>query len=159
MRCMCWGLGAVNLLRSRSSELRNCVICELGWLEESSTITCFDVADAVAQIIDKNGMRHPKLMRPNVITSCAIGSLNVPMAKHVRIQQLQQLTPRLLCRASPYEHSIRCFSVLNRPKPNYEGHIPLTRMERLSLAVGSGLGSFIDPRRAGMTTLEDIPDA
>lgn len=43
----------------------------------------------------------------------------------------------------------RCFSVLNRPPPNYEGHIPLTRTERLGLALGSGLLSFLDPRRGG----------
>lgn len=45
--------------------------------------------------------------------------------------------------------STRCFSVLNRPPPNYAGHIPLTRTERLSLALGSGLLSFLDPRRGG----------
>jgi hypothetical protein len=46
--------------------------------------------------------------------------------------------------------SYRSFSVLNRPAPNYEGHVPLTVAERLGLAVGSGLGSFLDPRRGGM---------
>ncbi|KAF2741526.1 coenzyme Q biosynthesis protein-like protein Coq4 [Polyplosphaeria fusca] len=46
--------------------------------------------------------------------------------------------------------SCRCFSVLNRPPPNYEGHIPLTRTERLGLAFGSGLLSFIDPRRGDL---------
>ncbi|KAF2797744.1 ubiquinone biosynthesis protein coq4, mitochondrial [Melanomma pulvis-pyrius CBS 109.77] len=46
--------------------------------------------------------------------------------------------------------SYRCFSVLNRPPPNYEGHIPLTRTERLGLAFGSGLLSFIDPRRGDL---------
>ncbi|KAF2184826.1 Coq4-domain-containing protein [Zopfia rhizophila CBS 207.26] len=46
--------------------------------------------------------------------------------------------------------SYRCFSVLNRPPPNYEGHIPLTKVERLGLAVGSGLMSFLDPRRGDL---------
>lgn len=46
----------------------------------------------------------------------------------------------------PLTHS---FSVLNRPPPNYEGHIPLTWWERAGLAIGSGLGSFLDPRRGG----------
>ncbi|KAF2109748.1 coenzyme Q biosynthesis protein Coq4-domain-containing protein [Lophiotrema nucula] len=46
--------------------------------------------------------------------------------------------------------SCRCFSVLNRPPPNYEGHIPLTRVERLGLAAGSGLLSFLDPRRGDL---------
>ncbi|KAJ4286722.1 Ubiquinone biosynthesis protein [Kalmusia sp. IMI 367209] len=46
--------------------------------------------------------------------------------------------------------SYRYFSVLNRPQSNYEGHIPLTRTERLGLAVGSGILSFIDPRRGDL---------
>ncbi|PVI06501.1 ubiquinone biosynthesis protein COQ4, mitochondrial [Periconia macrospinosa] len=46
--------------------------------------------------------------------------------------------------------SSRHFSVLNRPPPNYEGHIPLTRTERLGLAFGSGLLSFLDPRRGDL---------
>ncbi|KAF2877098.1 ubiquinone biosynthesis protein COQ4, mitochondrial [Massariosphaeria phaeospora] len=46
--------------------------------------------------------------------------------------------------------SSRSFSVLNRPPPNYEGHVPLTRTERLGLALGSGLLSFLDPRRADL---------
>lgn len=43
----------------------------------------------------------------------------------------------------------RCFSVLSRPSPNYEGHVPLTIAERLGLAIGTGVGSFVDPRRGG----------
>jgi ubiquinone biosynthesis protein COQ4 len=43
----------------------------------------------------------------------------------------------------------RTFSVLNRPPPNYEGHVPLTRIERAGLAAGSALWSFFDPTRAG----------
>jgi ubiquinone biosynthesis protein COQ4 len=43
----------------------------------------------------------------------------------------------------------RQFSVLNRPPPNYPGHIPLTKVERIALAVGSAIGSLIDPRRGG----------
>ncbi|KAF2273668.1 coenzyme Q biosynthesis protein-like protein Coq4 [Westerdykella ornata] len=46
--------------------------------------------------------------------------------------------------------SYRCFSVLNRPPPNYEGHVPLTGLERLGLAVGSGILSFVDPRRGDL---------
>ncbi|KAF2021585.1 ubiquinone biosynthesis protein COQ4, mitochondrial [Aaosphaeria arxii CBS 175.79] len=46
--------------------------------------------------------------------------------------------------------SYRSFSVLQRPPPNYEGHIPLTKLERLGLATGSGLLSFLDPRRADL---------
>lgn len=52
--------------------------------------------------------------------------------------------------------SYRCFSVLNRPPPNYEGHVPLTRTERLGLAIGSGLSSFLDPRRGGVLSVTRI---
>ena len=43
----------------------------------------------------------------------------------------------------------RSFSVLNRPPPNYPGHVPLNMVERGALAVGSALGSLFNPRRAG----------
>jgi hypothetical protein len=43
----------------------------------------------------------------------------------------------------------RSFSVLNRPKPNYPGHVPLTFVERCGLAVGSALGSMLDHHRHG----------
>lgn len=73
------------------------------------------------------------------------------MARHVKTRQLQQLIVQSFPRVSPHGQSLRCFSVLNRPPPNYEGHIPLTRLERLGLALGSGIGSFLDPRRGGET--------
>lgn len=41
----------------------------------------------------------------------------------------------------------RAFSVLNRPPPNYPGHVPLTYVERGALAIGSAFGSLIDPYR------------
>ncbi|OJJ43429.1 hypothetical protein ASPZODRAFT_103409 [Penicilliopsis zonata CBS 506.65] len=44
----------------------------------------------------------------------------------------------------------RHFSVLNRPQPNYPGHIPLTFIERGALAVGSAVGSLINPRRGDL---------
>jgi hypothetical protein len=73
------------------------------------------------------------------------------MAKPVRAGQLQKLRVRSLPRAVLQRHfETRQFSVLNRPPPNYEGHIPLTVAERLGLALGSGLGSFLDPRRGGI---------
>ena len=49
---------------------------------------------------------------------------------------------------------IRAFSVLNRPPPKYEGHVPLTKIERGSLALGSAVMSLLNPRRGG-----DIIDA
>ncbi|KAH9895554.1 Coq4-domain-containing protein [Xylariomycetidae sp. FL2044] len=44
----------------------------------------------------------------------------------------------------------RPFSVLNRPPPNYPGHVPLTGIERAALAVGSGVTSLLDPYRHDM---------
>ncbi|KAK4495490.1 hypothetical protein PRZ48_013822 [Zasmidium cellare] len=41
----------------------------------------------------------------------------------------------------------RTFSVLNRPPPNYPGHVPLTWLERGALAVGSAFGSLRNPYR------------
>jgi len=75
------------------------------------------------------------------------------MAQHVRVPQLQRLAAASTVRLRPQKQlTARCFSVLNRPSPNYEGHIPLTVTERLGLAIGSGLGSFLDPRRGGTYT-------
>ncbi|KAL1796986.1 hypothetical protein ACET3X_005526 [Alternaria dauci] len=72
------------------------------------------------------------------------------MARNARIHQLQKLTLRSSFQTPSFVQPSRCFSVLNRPPPNYEGHIPLTRVERLGLAIGSGLGSFLDPRRGDL---------
>jgi ubiquinone biosynthesis protein COQ4 len=75
----------------------------------------------------------------------------MPMAKHLRPSQLRKLIAAPLPQSAAHTRlNARCFSVLNRPSPRYEGHIPLTIAERLGLALGSGLGSFIDPRRAGV---------
>ncbi|PHH76422.1 hypothetical protein CDD82_4001 [Ophiocordyceps australis] len=41
----------------------------------------------------------------------------------------------------------RPFSVLNRPPPNYPGHVPLTKLERAGLALGSGVMSLFNPYR------------
>jgi ubiquinone biosynthesis protein COQ4 len=43
----------------------------------------------------------------------------------------------------------RTFSVLNRPKPNYPGHVPLNMLEKGFLGIGSGIGALWNPRRAG----------
>lgn len=49
----------------------------------------------------------------------------------------------------PAIRSSRTFSVLNRPPPKYEGHVPLTIVERGALAVGSAVMSLFNPRRGG----------
>ncbi|KAI5922303.1 coenzyme Q biosynthesis protein Coq4-domain-containing protein [Camillea tinctor] len=46
--------------------------------------------------------------------------------------------------------SSRPFSVLNRPPPNYPGHVPLTRTERAALTLGGGLISLLDPYRGDL---------
>ncbi|KIV82955.1 ubiquinone biosynthesis protein coq4, mitochondrial [Exophiala sideris] len=46
--------------------------------------------------------------------------------------------------------SRRSFSILNRPLPNYPGHVPLTSIERVGLAVGSAITSLINPYRHDM---------
>lgn len=49
--------------------------------------------------------------------------------------------------------SSRRFSALNRPPPNYPAHVPLNRVERAALAVGSGVMSLINPYRHGTLPL------
>lgn len=44
----------------------------------------------------------------------------------------------------------RSFSILNRPSPNYEGHVPLTTMERVVLGAGAGIAALLNIRRHGM---------
>lgn len=46
-------------------------------------------------------------------------------------------------------HPRQAFSMLNRPPPNYPGHVPLTHIERAGLAIGSGVMSFLNPYRGG----------
>ncbi|RMZ78385.1 hypothetical protein DV738_g3876, partial [Chaetothyriales sp. CBS 135597] len=65
-----------------------------------------------------------------------------------QIHHTHSLLPRLApsCRSSVG----RSFSVLNRPQPNYEGHVPLTTTERVALAAGSAITSLLDPYRHDM---------
>ncbi|KAI9733380.1 MAG: Ubiquinone biosynthesis protein [Cirrosporium novae-zelandiae] len=65
----------------------------------------------------------------------------------------RQLPPVLNCsrRGLPLLYTcVRQFSVLNRPPPNYEGHVPLTPIERVGLAIGSSLAALINPRRGDL---------
>lgn len=50
----------------------------------------------------------------------------------------------------------RLFSVLNRPPPKYEGHVPLTTWERGTLAAGSAVMSLLNPRRGGTTSIPNL---
>ena len=52
--------------------------------------------------------------------------------------------------------SVRPFSVLHRPPPKYEGHVPLNAIERVTLAAGSAVMSLTNPRRGGMFTVPDL---
>lgn len=52
------------------------------------------------------------------------------------------------CRANVV-NTARAFSVLNRPSPNYAGHVPLNGFERVALAAGSAVMSLMNPRRGG----------
>ena len=47
---------------------------------------------------------------------------------------------------------VRKFSVLNRPAPNYEGHVPLNGLEKSALAIGSAFMALRDPYRHGKET-------
>jgi len=71
------------------------------------------------------------------------------MARIVHPSRLGSLASAL-CTPSRARIDARCFSVLSRPSPNYEGHVPLTIAERLGLAIGTGVGSFVDPRRGDL---------
>ncbi|KAF2150480.1 Coq4-domain-containing protein [Myriangium duriaei CBS 260.36] len=52
--------------------------------------------------------------------------------------------------ALPPAARIQAFSVLNRPPPNYPGHVPLTFLERAGLAIGSAAMSMVDHYRHDM---------
>lgn len=60
--------------------------------------------------------------------------------------------------ATTLSSSRRPFSVLDRPPPNYPGHVPLTHVERAGLALGSGIMSFINPYRGGVFSSLRIHD-
>ncbi len=95
---------------------------------------------------------------PNPETSFILEPLSTPqltgqlitMALLVRQQTVRGALPRELLAACSLALSCRHFSVLNRPPPNYPGHIPLTRIEKAGLAVGSAVMSLMDPHRGGL---------
>ncbi|GAQ44696.1 ubiquinone biosynthesis protein [Aspergillus tubingensis] len=67
------------------------------------------------------------------------------------VQHARELNNILSCAAplSLRAHS-RPFSGFNRPPPNYPGHVPLNFVERGALAIGSAVGSLLNPRRADL---------
>ena len=67
---------------------------------------------------------------------------------------VKALSPRAVQQAAGIGRS---FSVLNRPPPNYAGHVPLTAIEKGALAAGSAVMSLINPQRGGTmkSSLED----
>ena len=71
------------------------------------------------------------------------------MALLIRQPAWRAVLPRELLTACTISLTSRHFSVLNRPPPNYPGHIPLTRLERVGLAIGSAFMSLRDPHRGG----------
>ena len=72
------------------------------------------------------------------------------MALLLRQNALRNGLPKELLAACAISLNTRAFSVLNRPPPNYPGHVPLTRIERAGLAVGSAVISLMNPGRAGI---------
>jgi ubiquinone biosynthesis protein COQ4 len=87
----------------------------------------------------------------------------VPAAAPLRnmVTRSSHLVPAVvaIARAAPWmlppRHgsSDRPFSVLNRPRPNYPGHVPLTRIERAALALGSGIMALTNPYRGDLVAL------
>ena len=71
------------------------------------------------------------------------------MAQIARRSLQKAALPRELLAACTFTLQYRGFSVLSRPAPNYEGHVPLTTLERAGLAVGSAVMSLMNPRRGG----------
>ena len=71
------------------------------------------------------------------------------MALLFRQSALRSSLPRELFVACTVSLHTRSFSVLNRPPPNYPGHVPLTGVERAGLAIGSAVMSLMNPYRAG----------
>ncbi|PSS12461.1 hypothetical protein M430DRAFT_126022 [Amorphotheca resinae ATCC 22711] len=72
------------------------------------------------------------------------------MALFVRPSALRSSLPRDLIAACTISLNSRHFSVLNRPPPNYPGHVPLTFIERAGLAVGSAVISLANPYRGDL---------
>ncbi|CAK7562874.1 MAG: Ubiquinone biosynthesis protein [Sporothrix epigloea] len=80
-------------------------------------------------------------------------------ARLLASRQLAQLARPVACVSTDasLHHHVCAFSVLNRPPPKYEGHVPLTLIEKGAMALGSAFGAYINPRRADLiATLGEV---
>lgn len=107
-----------------------------------------EVVENAMRIGPQNPDRKRARSRPilDLTTHSAIGG----MALLIRQQALRGALPRELLAACTISLNSRHFSVLNRPPPNYPGHVPLTRIEKAGLALGSAVMSLMDPHRGGI---------
>jgi hypothetical protein len=83
----------------------------------------------------------------DVTPSRTILFLSIDMAAGVRLLR-QQVSALSRC-VKPTRVAVRHLSLFTRPKSTYEEHVPLTPVGRLGLAISSGLGAFLDPRKGG----------
>ncbi|KAI0509159.1 coenzyme Q biosynthesis protein Coq4-domain-containing protein [Xylaria bambusicola] len=90
-------------------------------------------------------VRHSRNVTSIIPPRCSSPALLLPITSSSTSPCPQPTTSRS---CSPSQ--TRPFSVLNRPPPNYPGHVPLTGIERAALAIGSGVLSFLDPRRGDL---------
>ncbi|KAG0650405.1 Coenzyme Q biosynthesis 4 [Hyphodiscus hymeniophilus] len=72
------------------------------------------------------------------------------MAVFLRQHSVRAALPRELLTTCTLSLNSRRFSVLNRPAPNYPGHVPLTRIEKAGLAIGSAVMSLLNPYRGDL---------
>ena len=84
-----------------------------------------------------NHQRDLRLLRA-IISTPTTTTVVHPFCNHKYAQRRQQLPQR------------QQFSILNRPPSSYPGHVPLTPIERIGLAVGSAVASLVNPRRGDM---------
>ena len=86
----------------------------------------------------------------DVTPSLTILLLYINMAAGVRLLRQQVSTLSLCAKSARVARAeVRHLSLFTRPKSTYEEHVPLTPVGRLGLAISSGLGAFLDPRKGG----------
>ena len=108
------------------------------WTPDSSIPKCCDSCKAASFLLPFSAVAGKAIMEACVLK----------LRPALAVRQTVRSIPRT-CAACAATASARQFSALNRPPPNYPGHVPLTRIERAGLAVGSGIMSLLDPYRHG----------